>query len=197
MWAKPITLENEHVRLELTDHSHAADLAEAAARDNLYKVWYTIIPAPEAIGVEIDRRLGLMESGWMVPFTVIRKTDQKAVGMTTWMNIDHTQKRLEIGHTWYSTAVQRTAINTAAKLLLLTQAFDALDAIAVEFRTHSMNRQSRLGIERLGAKLDGVMRSHMTMPNGTLRDTAVYSIIASEWPTAKANLEWQLTKPRP
>ncbi|MEL6752379.1 MAG: GNAT family protein, partial [Pseudomonadota bacterium] len=120
----------------------------------------------------------------------------KAVGMTTYMNIDAANRRVEIGSTWYGKSVQRTGINTACKLLLLTRAFEQLDCIAVEFRTHRMNVQSRRAIERLGAQFDGLIRAHMVMANGTIRDTAVYSITAPEWPAVKANLEWMLTKSR-
>jgi RimJ/RimL family protein N-acetyltransferase len=116
--------------------------------------------------------------------------------MTTYMNLDAANRRLEIGSTWYRKSVQRGAMNTECKLLLLQHAFETLDCIAVEFRTHFVNTQSRRAIERLGAKLDGVLRSHMIMANGTLRDTAVYSILAHEWPTVKANLIWQMEKPR-
>jgi RimJ/RimL family protein N-acetyltransferase len=117
--------------------------------------------------------------------------------MTTYMNIDAASRHLEIGSTWYRQSVQRTALNTECKLLLLTHAFEALNCIAVEFRTHFFNHQSRKGIERLGAKLDGVLRSHQLSSNGTLRDTCVYSIIASEWPAVKTHLQHQLVKPRP
>ncbi len=116
--------------------------------------------------------------------------------MTTYMNVDAANRRVEIGSTWYAKSVQRSGLNTEAKLLLLGHAFDTLDCIAVEFRTHFMNHQSRRAIERLGAKLDGILRSHQIAPNGTLRDTCVYSIIAPEWPTVRAHLQWLLEKPR-
>ncbi len=132
----------------------------------------------------------------MLPFTVIERATGQTVGMTTYMNVDTINRRVEIGSTWYARRVQRTALNTEAKLLLLTHAFDIMGCIAVEFRTHFMNEQSRRAIERLGAKLDGILRNHSVAANGTLRDTCVYSIIASEWPTVRAHLEWQLIKPR-
>ena len=145
---------------------------------------------------EIDRRLGLQAAGSMLPFTVF-DVDGKIAGMSTYMNVDTPNRRVEIGSTWYAKRVQRTALNTQCKLLLLAHAFEKLDCIAVEFRTHFFNHQSRRGIERLGAKLDGILRSHQIAPNGTLRDTVVYSIIASEWPTVKAHLTYQLNeKPR-
>lgn len=132
----------------------------------------------------------------MLPVAVIDRKTGQAVGMTTYMNIDATNRRVEIGSTWYRKSVQRGPLNTECKLLLLGHAFDDLSCIAVEFRTHFLNFQSRKAIERLGARLDGVLRAHMVMPNGTIRDTAVYSITAPEWPAIRANLEWQLIKPR-
>jgi N-acetyltransferase len=131
-----------------------------------------------------------------MPFVVRRKADGKMVGSTRYFNVDAKNRRLEIGHTWYSRSVQRTGLNTEAKLILLKHAFEELDCIAVEFRTHWFNFASREAIARLGAKQDGVLRNHQISPNGTLRDTVVFSIIASEWPTVKAHLRWQLNKPR-
>ena len=148
------------------------------------------------MGAEIDRRLGLMAQESMLPFAIIDRRDGplngRAVGMTTYMNIDAKNRRLEIGFTWYRRAVQRTPLNTECKFLLLSKAFEELDCIAVEFRTHAMNIQSRRGIERLGARLDGILRHHMIMPNGSLRDTAAYSIVAPDWPAVKANLTWMM-----
>ena len=128
----------------------------------------------------------------MLPFTVVDRASDRIVGMTTFMNIDRAGPRVEIGSTWYAASVRRTALNTEAKLLLLTHAFDHLDCLAVEFRTHAFNQQSRRAIERLGAKLDGVLRSHQRATNGTLRDTYVYSIVAAEWPTVRTHLMHKL-----
>jgi len=175
--------------------AHHDDLVEAVKDGELWKLWYTFIPTPERMQAEIERRLALQAAGSMLPFAVLTP-DGRAVGMTTYMNIDAPNRRVEIGSTWYRTSVQRTPINTECKRMLLGHAFETLDCIAVEFRTHFFNTQSRRGIERLGAKLDGILRNHAIMPNGTLRDTAVYSILASEWPTVKAHLTWQLEKPR-
>jgi RimJ/RimL family protein N-acetyltransferase len=147
------------------------------------------------VPAEIARRNALRAAGSMLPFAVLDASG-RAVGMTTYMNIDATNRRVEIGSTWYRRAVQRGPLNTECKLMLLRHAFEGLDCIAVEFCTHHLNHQSRRAIERLGAKLDGIRRAHMLMGNGTIRDTAVYSIIAPEWPTVKAHLEWQLVKPR-
>lgn len=145
---------------------------------------------------EIERRLRLKEARSMLPFTVVEAETGEIVGMTTYMNVDAVNRRVEIGSTWYARRVQRTALNTEAKLLLLGHAFDRLGCIAVEFRTHFMNQQSRRAIERLGAKLDGILRNHVVAQNGTLRDTVVYSVIASEWPAVRAHLEWQMVRPR-
>ncbi|MVO15289.1 GNAT family N-acetyltransferase [Parasedimentitalea huanghaiensis] len=193
MWATPVTLKGGSVCLVPLTHDHAADLAEASADGDLHKLWYTAIPSPDGVAAEIDRRLALCESGSMVPFAILDAND-RAVGMTTYMNIDHINHRLEIGSTWYRKSVQRTGMNTECKLLMLRHAFETLNAIAVEFRTHVINHQSRRAIERLGAKPDGILRAHMIMANGTIRDTAVYSITAAEWPTSKAHLEFQMQR---
>ena len=142
---------------------------------------------------EIDRRLGLQKAESMLPFTVFDAAGRIA-GMTTYMNIDAANRRVEIGSTWYAKRVQRTALNTECKLLLLGHAFETLECIAVEFRTHFFNRASRRGIERLGAKMDGILRSHQIGANGTLRDTVVYSIIAGEWPAVKQHLTFSLSR---
>jgi RimJ/RimL family protein N-acetyltransferase len=191
VWLEPVTLGGTHARLEPLSHDHRDDLVTAVKDGELWKLWYTSIPAPEKMQAEIERRLGLQAAGLMLPFTV-RDADASIAGMTTYMNVDAANRRVEIGSTWYAKRVQRSALNTQCKLLLLTHAFEQLNCIAVEFRTHFFNHQSRRGIERLGAKLDGILRSHQIAPNGTLRDTVVYSIVASEWPTVKAHLTYQL-----
>ena len=190
-WLEPVTLHGAHARLEPLSHEHCDALTEAVKDGELWKLWYTAIPKPENMTKEIDRRLGLQKAGTMLPFTVFDAVG-KIAGMSTYMNVDTANRRVEIGSTWYAARVQRSALNTQCKLLLLTHAFEKLDCIAVEFRTHFFNHQSRRGIERLGAKQDGILRSHQVAPNGTLRDTVVYSIIASEWPTVKAHLSYQL-----
>ncbi|MDO9251469.1 MAG: GNAT family protein [Hydrogenophaga sp.] len=193
------TLRGQHASLVPLTAAHHDDLVEAVRDGELWKLWYTSIPTPEVMAAEIERRLGLQKAGSMLPFAVLDASG-KAVGMTTFMNIDAANRRVEIGSTWYRTAVQRSPLNTECKRLLLGHAFETLDCIAVEFRTHFFNHQSRRGIERLGAKLDGVLRSHQINrhpdANGALRDTCVYSILAGEWPTVKAHLTHQLTRPR-
>jgi RimJ/RimL family protein N-acetyltransferase len=184
----PVTLSGTRVVLEPLAARHAADLAEASADGELWKLWYTSVVPPDRMAAEIDRRLDLHRAGSMLPFAVVEPSSRRAVGMTTYMNVDAKHRRVEIGSTWYAKRVQRTGVNTEAKLLLLAHAFETLACIAVEFRTHWMNRQSRTAIERLGAKQDGVLRNHQIAGDGTLRDTVVYSIIASEWPAVKSHL---------
>ncbi|WP_395176084.1 GNAT family N-acetyltransferase [Roseibium alexandrii] len=192
-WPPPITLTGTHVSLVPLSLEHADDLSEASAEGDLWKAWYTSIPKPADVRAEIERRLGLQEAGSMLPFAVLTP-DGKAVGMTTYMNIDPVHERVEIGSTWYRKSVQRTSLNTECKLMLLTHAFEELDCIAVEFRTHFLNRQSRTAIERLGARLDGVLRSHQRSADGALRDTAVYSILPHEWPAVKNGLMFKLSR---
>jgi len=193
VWLAPITLTGLHVALEPLRQKHHDDLVEAVKDGELWHLWYTIIPKPEAMQEEIDRRLGLQDQGSMLPFAVIHRQTGKAVGMTTYMNIDSVSKRLEIGGTWYRKSLQRTAVNTECKLLLLSYAFESLQCIGVELRTHFFNHSSRRAIERLGAKLDGILRNHQHATNGTLRDTCVYSILPNEWPTVKSNLTYILS----
>jgi N-acetyltransferase len=195
-WLEPVTLSGPHAQLKPLSQDHCDGLIEAVKDGELWNLWYTFVPKPEDMTKEIDRRLGLQQAGTMLAFTVL-DADGKIAGMTTYMNVDAANRRVEIGSTWYAKRVQRSALNTQCKLLLLTHAFEKLDCIAVEFRTHFFNHQSRRGIERLGAKQDGILRSHVIAPNGTLRDTVVYSIIAGEWPTVEAHLNYQLNeKPR-
>jgi RimJ/RimL family protein N-acetyltransferase len=191
-WLKPVTLQDSAVALVPLSHDHHDALAEAVQDGELWKLWYTLIPTPEKMTAEIDRRLGLAEKGSMLPFTVIDKAQDKPVGMTTYMNVDAANKRVEIGSTWYRKSVQRTALNTRCKLLLLAYAFESLKCIAVEFRTHFFNQQSREAIAKLGAKQDGILRNHQIAGNGTLRDTVVFSILPDEWPTVKTHLRHRL-----
>jgi N-acetyltransferase len=199
-FASPVTLSDRHVRLEPLSATHHDALVEAVHDGQLWQLWYTAVPRPEGMATEIQRRLDLQAKGSMCPFAVIDPATGQAVGMTTYMNIDAANRRVEIGSTWYRQSVQRTPMNTEAKRLLLVHAFEQLDCIAVEFRTHFFNQQSRRAIERLGAKLDGVLRSHQINPHplaaSALRDTCVYSIIASEWPNVKTHLDYQLARVR-
>ncbi|MDQ0140262.1 GNAT family N-acetyltransferase [Cupriavidus necator] len=194
-FVKPVTLVGRHATLEPLRAEHADGLRTACADGELWKLWYTSVPAPERMEAEIARRLDLQQRGSMLPFAV-RDAAGELAGMTTYMNIDAANRRVEIGSTWYARRVQRTPLNTECKLMLLGHAFDHLDCIAVEFRTHWMNQQSRAAIARLGARQDGVLRNHMRMPDGSLRDTVVFSIIASEWPAVRQHLQFQLERPR-
>ena len=184
----PITLTGQITHLTPLRVEDHGDLVAAASDGRLWELSYASVSDPAGMAREIERRLKLRETGVMLPFT-IRRTDGQIVGMTTYMNIDEPNRRLEIGSTWLANSAQRSGINTEAKLLLLTHAFETLGCIAVEFRTHWLNRQSRRAIERLGAKLDGILRSHKIMPDGSIRDTAAYSIIASEWPAVRGELQ--------
>ena len=194
-WISPVVMTGGHASLEPLERSHLEGLCDAVRDGELWKLWYTSVPAPEAMAAEIERRLALQAAGSMLPFAVL-DAQGRVVGMTTYMNIDATHRRVEIGSTWYAQSTQRSALNTECKRMLLGHAFEALECIAVEFRTHRLNTQSRRAIERLGAQLDGVLRAHMRLPNGTLRDTAVYSITAEEWPTVKVHLDFQLARSR-
>lgn len=184
----PVVLENAHVRLEPLSSGHADELARA--REGLAYAWYTSVPA--SVPDEIARRLAERDAGRMNPFAVV--AGGRAVGMTTFCTIDVDSPRVEIGYTWLSPAVQRTAVNTAAKLLLLGHAFETCGVIAVQLTTHWHNRQSRAAIERLGAKQDGVLRNHRVGPDGILRDTVVYSILPQEWPAVRRGLQARLAR---
>jgi N-acetyltransferase len=195
MWPEPVSLQGTHASLEPLALRHLDGLIDAVRDGELWRLWYTNIPAPEHMGAEIERRLGLQAQGSMLPFSVFDATGHP-VGMTTYMNVDAANKRVEIGSTWYARSAQRTPLNTECKRLLLTHAFEQLECIAVEFRTHRLNTQSRRAIERLGAQLDGILRCHSRAGDGSLRDTAVYSITAAEWPAVNSHLSWQLQRPR-
>ena len=198
LFTQATTLRGQHVCLMPLSAAHHDDLLEAVKDGELWRHWYTAIPTPDKMASEIDRRLSLHKQGSMLPFTV--QVNGKAVGMTTYMNIDAANQRVEIGSTWYRASVQRSPVNTECKRLLLAYAFEQLQCNAVEFRTHFFNQQSRRAIERLGAKLDGVLRNHQINHHpdaaGALRDTCVYSILNTEWPSVKAHLDYQLSRSR-
>jgi N-acetyltransferase len=194
-WPEPVVLTGPYARLEPLAAAHHDSLCAAVRDGELWHLWYTWVPAPEGMAAEIERRLALQAAGSMLPFTVFDARG-RAVGMTTYMHVDAVNRRLEIGSTWTAASTQRTPLNTQCKRLLLGHAFDALECIAVEFRTHRLNLQSRRAIERLGAQLDGILRAHSVAADGTLRDTAVYSITAADWPAVRSHLDWQLVKPR-
>lgn len=193
-WLENISLEGESVRLVPLDHSYEKDLAEAVNDGKLWELYFTSAPHPSEVGNYIQKTIDEYHSGASYPFVIIRKSDNSVVGTTRYMNIDSSSKRLEIGTTWYAKSVQRTRINTECKFLLLQYAFETLNCIAVEFRTHHENFRSQKAIERLGAKKDGILRHHKYDKNGNLRDTYVYSIIQSEWSVVKTSLLEKLNK---
>ena len=191
-----VTLTGALVTLEPLQADHHDELVTAASDGRLWDLWYTSVPSPETMAADIAGRLARRAAGEMVPFTVRRNDTGRAVGMTTYMNIEADVPRLEIGSTWTARSAQRTGVNAESKLLLLTHAFEVLGCLAVEFRTHWHNRQSREAIARLGAKQDGVLRNHRRMPDGSLRDTVVFSITDSEWPAVRAGLRHRLARHR-
>lgn len=196
-WIEPIVLEGTHVKLEPLALNHESALQEAVRDGELWNLWYTSVPEPQKMSAYIEKALQMRDELGAMPFVVRRRADDRIVGCTRYFGVDEKNKRLEIGYTWYARSVQRTAVNTECKLLLLTHAFETLGAIAVEFRTHWMNMQSRTAIARLGAKQDGVLRNHIVMPDGSYRDTVVFSIIESEWPMVKRGLLHRLNTPTP
>ena len=193
-WPAPVTLRGEFVTVEPLRADHHDGLVDVVKDGELWHLWYTKIPAPDGVRADIERRLGLQARGSMLPFVVIDNARGRIAGATSYMNIDADNRRVEIGSTWYAASAQRTPINTECKRLLLAHAFEALGCIAVEFRTHFFNFASREAIARIGAKQDGILRNHQVMPDGTLRDTVVFSIIAAEWPTVKRHLAYRLEK---
>ncbi len=191
-WLQAPILEGRHVRLEPLARTHGPGLAAAVADGELYRLWYTSAPEPAALETYIETALQAAAQGTALPFAVRSLASGKLVGTTRYCHADAASRRLEIGYTWYAASVQRTAVNTECKWLLLRHAFEALDCIAVEFRSHWLNQRSRTAIARLGAKQDGILRNHSRMPDGSLRDTVVFSIIASEWPAIRQHLQFKL-----
>ena len=193
---EPITLTGTHASIEPLGREHEEALRRAAADGELWRLWYTSVAPPEKMAEYIATALDMRERLGAMPFVVRENPSGDIVGCTRYFNVDETNRRLEIGYTWYSKRVQRGPINTECKLLLLTHAFEKLQCIAVEFRTHWFNQASRAAIERLGAKQDGVLRNHQVLADGSKRDTVVFSIIDGEWPAVKQHLRYQLERPR-
>lgn len=195
-FVEPVTLEGRHVLLSPMTRARAdaiaAALGEAAADGSMWESKVTTIPRPEGARAYVDVALAELDAGVSMPFVTIDRASGRTVGSTRYMSIEAPHRRLEIGTTWIGKSFQRTVINTEAKYLMLRHAFETLRCIAVDLRTHEKNLQSRVAIERLGAKLDGLLRNHRIMPDGGLRNTATYSIIDSEWPEVKARLEARL-----
>ena len=189
-----LSLHGRHVHLEPLAREHAAALGDAAADGELWNLWYTDVPAREHMATWIDAALRAQARGLALPFVVRDPDSDRIVGSTRYCNVDAANRRLEIGYTWYAASVQRSAVNTECKRLLLAHAFETLHCIAVEFRTHWHNTRSREAILRLGAKQDGVLRHHRILADGSLRDTVVFSILAAEWPAVKRNLDARLSR---
>ncbi|MGI2092393.1 GNAT family N-acetyltransferase [Shewanella oncorhynchi] len=190
-------LSGEHIVLEPLSLSHVAALSLAVTDGQLWRLWFTSVPEPTEMKLYVAKTLEEKARGQSFPFAVRDRVSGEIVGCTRICNWESDNRRLEIGYTWYAKRAQRTGINTEAKLLLLTFAFETLDAIAVEFRTHWHNQASRQAIARLGAKQDGVLRNHKILKDGTIRDTVVYSIIDIEWPTVKNSLQFRLRQRPP
>jgi len=193
---EPVTLRGKHATIEPLDATHEDALKRAAADGELWNLWYTSVAPPNKMGEYIATALDMRDRQGAMPFVVRDSRVGEIVGCTRYFNVDAPNRRLEIGHTWYAKRAQRTAINTECKLMLLTHAFEKLACIAVEFRTHWFNHASREAIARLGAKQDAVLRNHQLMPDGSKRDTVVFSIIDGEWPAVKRHLKFQLERPR-
>ncbi len=191
---EPVTLKGRHATLEPLAREHEAGLALAAADGELWRLWYTSVAPPDKMGDYIAGALDMRDRHGAMPFVVRDNATRDIVGCTRYFNVDAVHRRLEIGHTWYAQRVQRTALNTECKLMLLGHAFEQLQCIAVEFRTHWFNHASRAAIARLGAKQDGVLRNHQLMPDGARRDTVVFSIIDGEWPAVKQHLKYKLER---
>jgi len=195
-FVEPVTLKGKHATLEPLAREHEDALRRAAADGELWRLWYTSVPAPDRTAAYIDAALEIRDKLGGMPFVVRASASGEVVGCTRYFHVDAPNRRLEIGYTWYAKRAQRTAINTECKILLLSHAFEALNCIAVEFRTHWFNHASREAIARLGAKQDGVLRNHQLSPDGSYRDTVVFSIIESEWPAVKRHLQFMLERPR-
>ena len=190
-WQRVPELSGRHVRLEPLRPEHAGELAAAAGDGALWRLWATLVPTPDTVGDYIALALARQAEGAAQPF-LVRDHAGEAVGTTRYCNLDPVNARAEIGFTWYAKRAQRTPVNTEAKRLLLGHAFEVMGCVAVELRTHRLNLPSRRAIERLGARQDGILRNHMRMPDGTLRDTVVYSIIDAEWPAVRRHLDFLL-----
>ncbi|WP_066301624.1 GNAT family N-acetyltransferase [Arthrobacter luteolus] len=191
-YSTPVPLQGSTVRLEPLSREHVPELIDAVKDGELWNLWYTRIPRPEGMAAEVDSRLAQQAAGSMAPWAIRRLDTGLVCGMTTYMNIKAEHRRVEIGSTWLAAGAQRTAVNAEAKYLLLTRAFEDLDCIAVEFRTHWHNHASRAAIARLGAKQDGVLRSNELWVDGSRRDVVVFSILEGEWSSVRLGLRHRL-----
>jgi RimJ/RimL family protein N-acetyltransferase len=194
MHLEPVTLAGDVVTLAPLRREDAGPLADAAADGRLWELWYTGVPTREGMAADVEARLAQQDAARMLPFVVRRTDTGVVVGATTFCNVEAEVPRVEIGYTWTAASAQRSGVNTESKLLLLTHAFEVLGCIAVEFRTHWHNRQSRAAIAALGARQDGVLRNHRRLPDGSLRDTVVFSITDAEWPAVRTGLQHRLAR---
>ncbi len=193
-FSEPVSLEGTLVRLDPLTTDDVDALVAAASDGELWTLGYTAVPRPEQMAATVENRLERQRLGLLTAWVARRQDTGAVIGMTNFWVVDAANRRVEIGGTWNAASAQRSGTNTESKLLLLTHAFDTLDCIAVEFRTHFLNRQSRAAIERLGARLDGILRSHQISADGTLRDTVVYSITAADWPAIRHELTRRLAR---
>jgi N-acetyltransferase len=193
---QPVALEGHGVRLEPLAREHHDGLAAAAADGELWKLWFTSVPEPEQTHAYISAALAGRDAGHMLPWAVREFASGAIVGSTRYHDVVPAIARVEIGYTWYARRCQKTGVNTACKLLLMTHAFEALGCAVVGFRTDNFNFASQQAIAALGAKKDGVIRHHHARRDGTVRDTVIYSILAAEWPDVKRHLELRLDRRR-
>ena len=193
-FVEPVTLTGDRwVVLEPLAHKHLPEVEAVAADGELGRLWFTGAPQAGAAGDWIEMRLALQRPDTGLTF-VVRGRDGALLGSSSYLNVDGPNRRLEIGNTWYAASARRSGVNSETKLLMLGHAFDELGCVAVEFRTHFFNSTSRAAIERLGAKCDGILRSHQVLPDGSRRDTVVYSILDIEWPAVRSNLKFRLDR---
>jgi N-acetyltransferase len=190
----PVTLEGHGIRLEPLADIHHDELLMAAADGKLWELWFTAVPEPGQTSDYIANALAGQEAGHMLPWAVRELTSGRIIGSTRYHDIVAAIDRVEIGYTWYAKSWQRSHVNTSCKLLLLSHAFDALGCKVVGLRTDNFNFASQRAIEALGAKKDGVLRHHQARRDGTVRDSVMYSILASEWPDVKRHLELRLAR---
>ena len=192
-WLYETTFTGKLVTLIPLKREHTNAMLEASSDGELWNLWYTSAPSSKTIDAYLDKAFSDQEAGAALLFAVVDNATQKIIGTTRYCNADNLNHRVEIGYTWYAKSYQRTGVNTECKYLLLTHAFETLNAIAVEFRTHWHNQASRTAIARLGAKQDGILRNHQKNAEGIYRDTVVFSIIDQEWLTVKKNLEYKIS----
>lgn len=191
-WLQPVELTSELVTLVPLTLEHEVDLMQAASDGELWRLWFTSVPEPKATRAYIEKAIDQQLNDKALPFAVIDNHSGEVVGSTRLCNAWPEHRRIEIGYTWYANKAQKTGINTQTKLLLLEHVFERLNCIAVEFRTHWHNHNSRRAIARLGAKQDGVLRNNQILPDGSYRDTVVFSILDNEWPAVRNALQHKL-----